>query len=340
MYRETIDLIKGEYTSSNAPWLLGFSGGKDSTALLSLLYKSLMELENPLKPVKIVYCDTGVEIPIFSSLVNMTFDALKNEAKSNNIPIEPLIVTPRLDDRYFVKVIGRGYATPSNKFRWCTDRLRVKPLKDTLKSKNASFTVLLGVRKGESAERDNVISEHKTTNKYYLKQSNNTNASIFSPIIEYTVDDVWRTILDSEFPRSIRKEELKLYYEYIDEGNVDISDRLNGKGRFGCWTCTVVRKDKAMKSLINNGFTELQPLYNYRNWLMDIRDDSACRCSKRRNGAAGLGPFTLLARKEMLNRLLIVEKESGYNLITNEEIDRIKCLWEEDLYNPNYIENL
>ncbi len=340
MNRETIDLIKNEYITSTTPWLLGFSGGKDSTALLSLLYESLMEIRNPSKPVNIVYCDTGVEIPLFSTLVHETFTSLKNEASKNQIPIKPVIVKPALIDRFFVKVIGRGYATPTNKFRWCTDRLRVKPLNGILNSRYDNYTVLLGVRKGESRERDNVISDHQTNKKHYLKQTGNSRASIFSPIIEYTIDDVWRTIVESKYPQSIRKNELKLYYEYLGEENSSIKDKLNGKGRFGCWTCTVVRKDKAMKSLIENGFSDLKPLYDYRNWLMVIRDNPEYRCNKRRNGVDGFGPFTLHARKTMLSKLLQVQKESGYSLISEEEILLIKELWNEDMYNPKYSENL
>lgn len=304
MNTRTIELIKREYLQSQTPWLLGFSGGKDSTALLTLLYRSLFELRNPTKPVKVVYCDTGVEIPVFSNLVYNTFNELKKESYLNKVPIEPVIVKPDLQNRYFVKVIGRGYATPTNKFRWCTDHLRVNPLRSILNSRSENYTILLGVRKGESNERDNVISEHMTENKYYLKQANNSRASIFSPIIEYTVNDVWNTIIESELPRSIQKIDLKLYYDYVGDYDIKLEDNLNGKGRFGCWTCTVVRKDKAVKSLIENGFTELKPLYDYRNWLMEIRDNPYYRCSRRRNGVSGLGPFTLNARKEMLRELL------------------------------------
>lgn len=340
MSKEIIELIKNEYITSNTPWLLGFSGGKDSTALLSVVYESLMKIKNPLKPVNVVYCDTGVEIPLFSSLVHDTFTSLRSEANKYRVPINPIIVKPNMNDRFFVKVIGRGYATPTNKFRWCTDRLRVKPLNGILNSRNDEYTVLLGVRKGESKERDSVINNHKTNSKYYLKQSGNSRASIFSPIIEYTVDDVWRTILESEYPQSIRKEELKLYYEYLEEEKTTLNDKLNGKGRFGCWTCTVVRKDNAMKSLIDNGHSNLKPLYDYRNWLMIIRDDSGYRCSKRRNGVAGLGPFTLNARKKMLEELLKVQNQSGYSLISDDEIALIKELWKDDIYNPKYSENL
>lgn len=338
MKKQTIELIQKEYNRCQKPWILGFSGGKDSTALLTLLYNSLYEIKKPRKPVKVVYCDTGVEIPIFSELVHKTFSSLEKESNENKIPITTIIVKPRLEDRYFSKVIGRGYATPSNKFRWCTDRLRIRPLSGVIDKNSEKYTVLLGVRKGESNERDSIINHHSTEDKYYLRQSNNSKAKIFSPIIEYRVNDIWKTIVDSELPRSIYKEELKLYYEYVGDKNNTIQEQLNGKGRFGCWTCTVVRNDKAVKSLIDNGFSELVPLYDYRNWLMEIRDNPDYRCSQRRNGVKGLGPFTLTARKEMLQRLLEAQKRTKYTLIEEDEIRYIKYLWELDAEDRHYVE--
>ena len=125
----TIDNIQRAYLRDNLPWTLAFSGGKDSSALLKLVYLALEELNRKSKPVTIIYCDTGVEIPIIRSFVIKTLDNLWREAVENNVPIRTQIVSPPLQDRYFSKVIGRGYPPPSFKFRWCTDVLRIKPVK-------------------------------------------------------------------------------------------------------------------------------------------------------------------------------------------------------------------
>ncbi len=57
-----------------------------------------------------------------------------------------------------------------------------------------------------------------------------------------------------------------------------------GQSRFGCWTCTVVKKDKSMSALIKNGFGWLSPLLELRQSMMDERNKSENRKTTRRNG--------------------------------------------------------
>jgi DNA sulfur modification protein DndC len=336
----TIELIEKEYVSNELPWSLGYSGGKDSSAMLKLVYNALNNIKTPLKPINVVYCDTGVEIPIVSEFVKKTFVAFKEELKENNLPINISIVEPSLENRFFSKVIGRGYPTPTNKFRWCTDRLRVLPIQ-AMMNKNQDNIVLVGVRKGESVERDKVIDNHHTDNPYYLKQANFPNAKIFAPIIDYEVNDIWSIIKSNYLPTSIDGEALELIYQHAGEDQIDFKDFASPsiqKGRFGCWTCTVVRKDKAVNNLISNGYNSLIPLLNFRNWLYELRDNKEYRCNWRRNGAKGPGPFTLEAREIILERLLKAQAESNYELIKDNEIDFIRKQWELDKVSTIYKE--
>lgn len=186
----TIELIKREYQRSDLPWSLGYSGGKDSTALLKLTFQAVHQTKKKLKPVNIVYCDTGVEIPIMTSLVDKTLKKIKKESKELNLPFNCVKLIPRINDRYFVKVIGRGYPTPTNKFRWCTDKLRVIPIQTFLQNHSKENVVLLGVRKGESYERDKIILKHYLDNIYYFRQTNFKQVRIFSPILNYDEDNV------------------------------------------------------------------------------------------------------------------------------------------------------
>jgi len=300
----TIELIEKEYLSNKMPWSLGFSGGKDSSAMLKLVYIALTNLKKTEKAINVVYCDTGVEIPIVTDFVKKTFNSLEKEISDYNLPIKINIVRPALENRFFSKVIGRGYPTPTNKFRWCTDRLRVLPIQAIMQKK--SNIVLVGVRKGESIERDKIIENHYTNNPYYLKQANFPNTKIFAPILDYKVSDVWSVIKSDYLPTSINGNALELIYKSAGEEQIDFKDFSSPslqKGRFGCWTCTVVRKDKAVKNLITNGYDSLIPLFNFRNWLYELRDNKEFRCKWRRNGAKGLGPFTLDARKLILEEL-------------------------------------
>lgn len=330
---KTIEHIQREYSKNSLPWSLGFSGGKDSSALLKLVYIALENIRIKSKPVTVIYCDTGVEIPIVRSFVQETLNKLSREAIENSVPIETQIVFPSLQDRYFSKVIGRGYPPPSYKFRWCTDVLRINPIKNFLNNMQKQGVILLGIRKGESSERDRVILRHKTNNEYYFQQSNNANVIIYSPLIEYGVRDIWSVITEDSSPRSIDAEKLQILYSILNpdkSDNITSSDIFNARGRFGCWTCTVVRRDRAVENLIREGYKSLEPLLEFRNWLLTIRNNPSYRYKFRRNGDKGLGPFTLEARKEILYKLLEVQGRAKWNLISSEEIDYIQKQWAVD----------
>lgn len=340
---ETVARIGALYTSSTEPWFLGFSGGKDSSAVVKLVFSALTQAKKLVKPVTIVYCDTGVEIPILRLVVEATLKGLKREAKEHNVPLIVKRATPPLADSFFVKVIGRGYPPPTNKFRWCTDRLRINPIQRILQDSNVKRSiVLLGVRQGESAERDRTIRRHTVSGTQFLYQKGHSNARIFSPILNYSTEDVWQTLATGDLPKSIDANKLAAIYRGIlGECPLIRSPAAPpcGAGRFGCWTCTVVRKDQGTQNLINiGGYQELTPLLKFRDWLASMRDIPENRCQTRRNGADGLGPLTLTARRLILERLLRVQKLSPWQLIKDEEIRLIKALWHEDATSPRYVE--
>ena len=334
----SFEVIRDQYDKTDRPWIIGFSGGKDSSALVKIVFNVLKTLRRLHNPIIIVYCDTGVEIPVVRFYALKVLTGLYQEAKQEKLPIGIKVAIPKLKDRFFVKVIGRGYATPTNKFRWCTDRLRINPVQAIVKniSSNEGSIVLLGIRKGESQERDKIIDRNKTDSLYILDQVGVSSTKIFSPIMNYTLNDVWDLIQLPLPPFSIdMKSILKLYKDADGECPIlrESTTEPCAGSRFGCWTCTVIRKDKAVTNLVANGYHKLGPLLEYRNWLAKIRDDEKYREKHRRNGLPGLGPFTLKARKEMLNKLLETENKCGYKLISKEEIAIINKLWKLDYKN-------
>lgn len=294
------------------------------------------------QPIKILYCDTGVEQPVIRDFVGNTLYGVADEAMLDGIPIEVTVAKPALEDSFFVKVIGRGYLPPTNKFRWCTDQLRINPVKRILDSNGSDVkVVLLGIRKGESLERDRIISKHKTTRQYYLKQSGNPNVKIFSPIIQYTTRDVWQTLMSYSAPQSLDCHRLLSLYRQAN-GECPILRDSNslpcGKGRFGCWTCTVVRRDLSSENLIQQGWNELIPLLAFRDYMNSIRDDIRYRCRQRRNGVKGLGPLTLEARRILLEKLLRIQEIVPWSLISKEELNLVHTLWQLDQVSDSYVE--
>jgi DNA sulfur modification protein DndC len=101
----------------------------------------------------------------------------------------------------------------------------------------------------------------------------------------------------------------------------------------------VVEKDKSLQGFIDSGKHAYKPLVAFRDWLVDIRNDPTRRSAVRRNGRLTFdltgkhipGPFTIQARREILDGLLKVQEEFGATLITTEEIDLIHKVWATDL---------
>src|ERR1700678_1779592 len=91
---ETIARIIAAYRSDDEPWVVGYSGGKDSTAVVKLVFQSLLRLRHARKPVTVVYCDTGVEIPLASALARQALAELEIEAANFEVPISVKILTP------------------------------------------------------------------------------------------------------------------------------------------------------------------------------------------------------------------------------------------------------
>jgi DNA sulfur modification protein DndC len=326
------DRIRSALNKQTEPWIIGFSGGKDSTAMLSLLIQLHIDGALPSKPIYILYCDTGVEIPPARELTIRMMETIESKYPSL---ARCIVAKPAIEDSFFVKIIGRGYPPPTNKFRWCTDKIRIRPVERAVSNLGlTSYELLLGARLGESQARDRVLFTRSTPDEGYFNSANSHATRNFLPIYDYVVDEVWETIIQNEHVLGVHAAELLgLYHGASGECPLLVDPIMPpcGSARFGCWSCTVVSKDKTTESLIRNGQEDLKPLNNFRNWLNAIRAIPELRWPHRRNGAIGLGPFTVEARKQILNELRSAEKSSGHLLITDAEILRIEELWAEDL---------
>lgn len=323
--------ITSAYLRDAEPWIVGYSGGKDSTAVVKLVFQSLLRLRRARKPVTIIYCDTGVEIPLASALAHRALSDLQVEAAEFSVPISIKILSPPLKERFWVKVIGRGYPPPTDKFRWCTDRLRIDPVTHFLESEAVrSATVVLGVRDSESATRTLTLSENRTEDPFWRTQKGERERRLFMPILDFSIVDVWRANLMLDLPRSLYAEEVAdLYANASGECPTirDVKGAPCGKARFGCWTCTVSKNGTTLRNLVASGHSNLEPLLEFRLWLDLHRNNPRFRRAKRRNGKPGPGPMTLPWRKLALKKLLEAQTRSGLPLIGKDELESIEKEW-------------
>jgi DNA sulfur modification protein DndC len=325
--------IGERYCGNDIPWYVGYSGGKDSTALVAAVYEAVARIGGGRKPITLLYCDTGVEIPVVARHAKRTLVQVRRQARRDGFPIAARVVKPRLADRFFVKVIGRGYAPPTNRFRWCTDRLRVGPVRRAMDVVGGRSLVLLGTRWSESEERNRTLARFRLGDRYSFRQSGSSRSMIYAPLADFSTQEVWKYLDSRQIPAFLDIDNMRRLYRSASGSNCAGACHActtNRCGRFGCWTCTVVRKDKAMTNMVADGYHMLRPLLAFRNWLAAIQDDPSLRMTERRNGGSGPGPFTMRARKTILSRLLGTNRKSPWPLITEAEVRAVKRAWEDE----------
>ena len=352
IYEEIIQEMSLVYKHDLRPWMIGFSGGKDSTLLCCLVLEMLKRLspEERVKTVYIVSSDTMVENPIVRDYMHRMSDMINAVGKDLNVKAD--IIYPKVEESFWCKVIGLGYPTPEPPgFRWCTERLKINPMNaytlDTIKN-NGEVVILLGVRKAESSYRAKNIKAREIEGKLLVPHEFIENAYVYNPLTEIPNEQVWAFLLQGDAKTPWGSDNRYLFSLYQGEnlgeeksviGEVD-KDKIpvTGNSRFGCWICTMVKEDKSLKAFIDRGETWLIPLRDYRNWLVELRSTPGAREYRRRNGAVyrkadgslGEGPFTMETRQEILRRLLQLEIDTGLPLITSEELKQIDIMWDNE----------
>ena len=343
--KQTKNLIKTHYLADSRPLVVTFSGGKDSTTVLQLTIEVLQELkaENKItKDTYIVSSDTLVEMPIIEEYLNNTLSKIDKYCKQENLRVTTHLIKPKEEDSFFSLMIGKGYPAPNKWFRWCTDRLKIKPTTDFLSKlvdKHQSILMLLGVRIDESISRAISIKSRELNYKGLSPHDQIPNAYVLSPIKDWSNQEVWTFLTECETLWGNHKLMMSLYDKGSSEADCNIA--LNpespscGKTRFGCWTCTVVDKDKSMNGMIKSGEEWMLPLWDYREKLLKYRNDENKRNKRRKNAQRGLGDFTLATREELLEDIFKIEKMSEFNkrdieLISDIEIELIQKNWDKD----------
>lgn len=293
-----LEEMKMVYKNDSRPWVIGYSGGKDSTTVVQLVFTMLMQLppEERHKDVYVVSSDTLIENPIVLGYLNKNSTLINDGAKKENVPLYAHMVHPDYDNTYWTNIIGKGLPTPTSiRFRWCTEKLKIKPSNKFIEEKvkeNGEVVVLLGVRKSESIARGIRIRNREIEGYLLTPHVTLNNTYVYNPIVELTTDDVWEILLSNNGsnPWGASNNELFTLYMGADGGECpftttnDKDTQSCGNSRMGCWICTVVNKDKSLTGFIQNGETWLQPLLDFREWIISIRNKHEYRMQYRRDG--------------------------------------------------------
>jgi len=371
-FKDTIKKLHKEiqslYLADNSPWIIGYSGGKDSTGTLQLIWNAVSELppDRRDKTIHVVSTDTMVENPIVAAWVKNSLESIGEESSKQNLPFSPKLIFPRIEESFWVNLIGKGYPAPRNKFRWCTDRLKINPSNRFISevvNQNGEAILCLGARMSESAARAKVLKKHS---RFRIRDRINPSSTlagcmIYTPVEEFSNDDIWFYLNNTKNPWGKNNKELMgMYAGASKDGEcplvVDTNTPSCGNSRFGCWVCTMVEQDKSMAAMIQNDSEKewMLPLLELRNAL-DFRNntepgqklDHHLRDFRRMGGAVQLmlggeyvpGPYTKKSRENWLIMLLKAQAHVRRNgppevknidLISLDELQEIRRIWVVD----------
>jgi len=354
-----LEQIQSVYLADDRPWVIGYSGGKDSTTALQLVWQAVSRLPSTQrkKRIYVIASDTLVETPVIVDYLNRSLAQINEGARKCGLPFVAEKVRPILEDTFWVNMIGKGYPAPYRRFRWCTDRLKIDPANRFIEQRvnqHGEVVLVLGVRRAESATRAQVISFHRKPGELLSRHSTLRSAWVYAPIELFETDEVWTYLLSCSSPWGADNRDLVAMYKNAQAGEcplvVDKTTPSCGNSRFGCWVCTVVERDKSMEALIDNGEEWMTPLLEMRDWLTETRAPARkheFRELRRRDGQVHLwgddknrviwGPYKLAVRRKILRMLLEAEKairrdgpDRNARLISDDELHEIRRIWRSE----------
>ncbi len=333
-YEDIKSVLRQLYLEDDRPWLVGFSGGKDSTMLASLIFETVLSfpIERRTKPISVLCTDTRVEIPAIVEMVEGTLEKMRKCSEKNSLRIDVNLLRPPADQSFWVNIIGRGYPPPNRVFRWCTQRMKIDPVTTFVQQRLGHWgeaILHLGARRAESSSRAQTMAGRESRNGLH-RHPDLPRVWVSNPIEFLSTEEVWTYLLQNPNPWGESNRSLFALYARSGECpiQIDTSTPSCGKSRFGCWTCTVVERDKASEGLLASGDERMEDLLEFRETLLHYRNpENGKRDMRRMNGSDGPGPLTMTARRELLTKLLKLQEQTGLKVISEDELFLIQKHW-------------
>lgn len=286
------------YGRENPHWMIAYSGGKDSTSLLVAVDHLITtgRVQRP-QSITLIYADTRMELP---PLHNSAMGLLEHfENKGYNVRI----ALPAMDERFYVYMLGRGVPPPKNRFRWCTNWIKLKPMQrvhDELEATHGKMLLLTGMRIGESAMRDARIamscSKDGAECGHGWFQQNLKGPNKLAPILHWRLCNIWDWLLHAK--------ELGYPTGMIAEAyGGDEAEEINA--RTGCIACPLASRDVALEAVIAlPQWQYLAPLTHLRPLWEELRKPH----NRLRKPDGRMGPLTFAARMWALEQVLKIQQ--------------------------------
>lgn len=331
------------YWSRHKHYALAWSGGKDSTATLTLIVHLIEsgELPQP-ETLHVFYADTRQELPPIQVAAELVMAKLRERSW-----IKLTVVRAPLDKRFMVYILGRGVPPPNNNtLRWCTRQIKVDPMAEALGAAIAdldgSALMITGVREGESAVRDGRIAMSCSKDgaecgqgwyQQALPEAKGVRGRIatLAPLLHWRVCTVW--------------DWLKVFAPMPEFGGWPVAiladayggdDATEINARTGCIGCPLASRDTALEVIVQmdawrhlTPLLDLKPLYR---WMREpAQRHRKSGVERLKNGSIAknpqrMGPLTLEARQTALEAILDIQRQARVDLINDEEEARIRAL--------------
>jgi len=298
-------------------WVVAFSGGKDSSLLLRLVYEWARARVASGQPVPgrvwVLFNDTGSELPSLYRWVEEYVGYMTKLFNELGVDLAMERTEPEPGDRFADRVVGRGYPAPNFRFRWCVELLKIRPSRralDRLASRLGRIVLLVGLREDESSARAAKLRRSTCgggmtcLQSFYIK-TDLPGVTKVAPIKHWREEDVWAYLNQLARREPIYGKLLAMY----------------GKGlyyphpvRFGCWHCTLVKTHHALEVLKAEDPETGEALDCARRLLRAISDDPAYRVEypeKPKGKYSRLGPLNQCGKTIAARLIHMAEKAIG-----------------------------
>lgn len=266
--------------------------------MVQLVWKALAWLPKSKlkKPVYVISSDTLVESPQIVEQITESLEMMASAGKKAGLPISTNLVRPKVEDTFWVCLLGKGFPAPTSMFRWCTDRLKVRNADRFIREKVSQYgeaVVVLGTRKDESGSRSQLMNLYEIKGSVLSRHSKFAQTYVYTPLRDFTAEDVWNYLLQNQNPwrGGGSNRDLLALYQSASAAEcplvVDSSTPSCGNSRFGCWVCTVVDKDSSLENTIESGAEWMEPLLELREDLKETQEPERrrqVRGFRRRDG--------------------------------------------------------